>query len=160
MIRKPEEGAAKPVRGRPRDPERSRRVLEAARAHFYAHGLERASLDAIAPDARVSTMTVYSNFGSKEGLFEAVVRERTDRVMGGLAGVDTLDPQQPRKAPAIVGEQFLKLMRDEEALSKFRSVYGAAGRSPRPATPSIARGPSDRRTNWRCTCVALMPRAR
>src|SRR5947208_3105868 len=98
MIKKPDKGAPKPLRGRPRDPERFRRILEAARAHFYAHGLERASVDAIAADAGVSKMTVYSNFGSKEGLFEAVVRERTDRVMGGLAGVDTLDPQQPRKA--------------------------------------------------------------
>src|SRR5256885_15539616 len=117
----------KPQRGRPRDPERVRRILEAARRHFNEHGLERASVDAIAADAGVSKMTVYSNFGSKEGLFEAVVRERTDRVMGGLAGVDALDPRQPRKALMTIGEQFLMLTRDEEALGKFRSVYGAAG---------------------------------
>ena len=45
--------------------------------HFNEHGLERASVDAIAADAGVSKMTVYSNFGSKEGLFQAVVRDRT-----------------------------------------------------------------------------------
>src|SRR5438105_291359 len=107
MIKKPDEGAPKPLRGRPRDPERSKRILEAARAHFYAHGLERASLDAIAADAGVSKMTVYSNFGSKEGLFEAVVSERTDRVMGRLAGVELHDPQQLWKALTTIGEQFL-----------------------------------------------------
>ena len=69
------ESEPKPRRGRPRDPERCRRILEAARAHFYAHGLERASVDVIASDAGVSKMTVYSHFGSKEGLLEAVVRE-------------------------------------------------------------------------------------
>jgi len=45
------DGAPKPRRGRPRDPERLQRILEAARNHFYAHGLERASVDAIAAQA-------------------------------------------------------------------------------------------------------------
>lgn len=100
--------------------------MEAARNHFYAHGLERASVDAIAAEAGVSKMTIYSNFGSKEGLFEAVVQDRTDRVMGGSAGVEALDPLQPRKALLAVGEQFLALMREEHTLGKFRSLYGAA----------------------------------
>ncbi len=104
--------------------------MEAARNHFYVHGLERASVDAIAAEAGVSKMTIYSNFGSKEGLFEAVVQDRTDRVMGGSAGVEALDPMQPRKALLAVGEQFLALTRDEHALGKFRSVYGAAGAQP------------------------------
>jgi len=121
---------SKPRRGRPRDPERGRRILEAARSHFYAHGLERASVDAIAADAGVSKMTVYSNFGSKEGLFEAVVGERTERVMGGLAAADALDPKQPQKALLAIGEQFLALAREDDALGKFRSVYGAAGAQP------------------------------
>jgi TetR/AcrR family transcriptional repressor of mexJK operon len=117
-------------RGRPRDPERCRRIMEAARSHFFAHGLERASVDAIAAEAGVSKMTIYSNFGSKEGLFEAVVEDRTDRVMGGSAGVEALDPLQPHKALLAVGEQFLALTREEDALGKFRSVYGAAGAYP------------------------------
>ena len=117
-------------RGRPRDPERCRRILEAARSHFFAHGLERASVDAIAAEAGVSKMTIYSNFGSKEGLFEAVVQDRTDRVMGGSTGVEALDPTQPHKALLAVGEQFLALTREEDALGKFRSVYGAAGAQP------------------------------
>jgi len=104
--------------------------MEAARSHFFAHGLERASVDAIAAEAGVSKMTVYSHFGSKEGLFEAVVEDRTDRVMGGSAGVRALDPLQPHKALLAVGEQFLALTREEGALGKFRSVYGAAGAHP------------------------------
>ena len=117
-------------RGRPRDPERCRRIAEAARHHFFAHGLERASVDAIAAEAGVSKMTIYSHFGSKEGLFEAVVRERTDRVMGGPAGVQALDPLQPHKSLLAVGEQVLALTRDADELGKFRSVYSAAGAYP------------------------------
>lgn len=119
-----------PRRGRPRDPERCRRIIEAARGRFDAHGFERASVDAIAADAGVSKMTIYSHFASKEGLFEAVIRDRTDRVMGGLAGVEALDPTQPQKALLAVGEQFLTLAREEEALGQFRSLYGAAGAQP------------------------------
>ncbi|MEP6876881.1 MAG: TetR/AcrR family transcriptional regulator [Burkholderiales bacterium] len=124
------DAALKPRRGRPRDPERTRRILEAARSHFYAHGLERASVDAIAAEAGVSKMTIYSHFGSKEGLFEAGVRDRTERVVGGLAGAEALDPKQPQKALLAIGEQFLTLAREDEALGQFRSVYGAAGAQP------------------------------
>lgn len=141
MAQPKDDAAPKPQRGRPRDPERCRRILEAARNHFYEHGLERASVDAIAADAGVSKMTVYSHFGSKEGLFEAVVRERTDRVMGGVAGVEALDPKQPRKALLAIGEQFLALTRDEEALGKFRSVYGAAGAQPEACRAFYRQGP-------------------
>jgi TetR/AcrR family transcriptional repressor of mexJK operon len=63
------DAAPKPQRGRPRDPARCKRILEAASSHFSAHGLERASLDAIAAEAGVSKMTIYSQFESKEGLF-------------------------------------------------------------------------------------------
>jgi TetR/AcrR family transcriptional repressor of mexJK operon len=141
MAQPQDDAVPKPQRGRPRDPELWRRILEAARHHFYEHGLERASLDGIAADAGVSKMTVYSHFGSKEGLFEAVVRERTDRVMGGVAGVGALDPKQPRKALLAIGEQFLALTRDEDALGKFRSVYGAAGAQPEACRGFYRQGP-------------------
>lgn len=133
-------------RGRPRDPERNRRILEAARNHFYAHGLERASVDAIAAEAGVSKMTLYSHFGSKEGLFEAVIQERTDRVIGGSAGVEALDPLQPRKALLAVGEQFLVLIREEHTLGKFRSLYGAASAQPEACQAFYRQGP-DRLTS-------------
>jgi TetR/AcrR family transcriptional repressor of mexJK operon len=60
-------------------------------------------------------------------LFEAVVRDRTDRVVVGLAGVEALDPKQPQKALLAIGEQFLTLVREEDTLGHFRSLYGAAG---------------------------------
>jgi TetR/AcrR family transcriptional repressor of mexJK operon len=143
MAQKDEDPAPAPAprRGRPRDPERSRRILEAARNHFYAHGLERASVDAIAAEAGVSKMTIYSNFGSKEGLFEAVVQERTERVMGGSAGVQALDPMQPHKALLAIGEQFLALTREEHTLGKFRSLYGAASAQPEACRAFYRQGP-------------------
>jgi TetR/AcrR family transcriptional repressor of mexJK operon len=133
--------APKPQRGRPRDPERYRRILEAARTHFYEHGLERANVDAIAAEAGVSKMTVYSHFGSKEGLFEAVVRERTESVVGGVAGVEGLDPKQPQKALMAVGERFLALTREDDALGKIRSAYSAARSLPEACRGFYREGP-------------------
>lgn len=159
--------APKPQRGRPRDPVRGLRIMEAARHHFYVHGLERASLDAIAADAGVSKMTVYSNFGSKEGLFEAVVRERTESVVGGVAGAESLDPQQPQNALLAIGERFFALTREDDALGKFRSAYGAAGAHPEACQAFYRQGPERlvgdlaaylRRTNAAGTLKVRNPR--
>jgi TetR/AcrR family transcriptional repressor of mexJK operon len=129
----------KPQRGRPRDPERGRRILEAARKHFNEHGLERASVDAIAADAGVSKMTVYGNFGSKERLFQAVVRDRT-AVVAGVPGAGALDPDQPEKALLAIGARFLELARGD-ALGAMRSVYGVAGAQPETCRAFYKEGP-------------------
>ena len=129
-----------PKRGRPRDPERGRRILEAAQRHFNEHGLERASVDAIAADAGVSKMTVYSNFGSKEGLFQAVVRDRTAKVVAGVPGAGALDPDQPERALLAIGARFLALARGD-ALGAMRSVYGVAGAQPETCRAFYQEGP-------------------
>lgn len=135
-----------PQRGRPRDPERQQRILEAARHHFYAHGFERTSVDAIAAEAGVSKMTVYSHFVSKEGLFEAVLGERTERVVRGVPGAAALDPAQPEKALLTVGAQFMDLTREEAALGQFRTLYSAAGTQP-DACRAFHRQGAERLTN-------------
>lgn len=137
---RPPAPAPKPQRGRPRDPERVRRILEAAQRHFNEHGLERASVDAIAADASVSKMTVYSNFGSKEGLFQAVVRDRTAPVVTGVQGAGALDPDQPEKALLVVGTRFLALARGD-ALGAMRAVYGVAGAQPEVCRAFYQEGP-------------------
>jgi len=132
--------APKPQRGRPRDPERVRRIVEAAQRHFNEHGLERASVDAIAADAGVSKMTVYSNFGSKEGLFQAVVRDRTAPVVDGVQGTEPLDPNHPEEALLAVGARFLALARGD-ALGALRAVYGVAGAQPEACRAFYKEGP-------------------
>lgn len=92
-------------------------------------------MDAIAADAGVSKMTVYSHFGSKEGLFHAVVREKTVPVMADVPNAGGLDPQQPEHALQTIGARFLALSRGEDALGALRSAYGVAG-----AQPDVCRG--------------------
>jgi TetR/AcrR family transcriptional repressor of mexJK operon len=53
-------------------------VLEVAKGKFLSAGYRETSLDAIARDAGVAKKTLYGHFGSKAGLFDAIVRTLTD----------------------------------------------------------------------------------
>jgi TetR/AcrR family transcriptional repressor of mexJK operon len=86
-------------------------------------------------------MTVYSNFGSKEGLFQAVVRNRTETVVVGVPGAGALDPDQPEKALLAIGARFLELARGDDALGALRSVYGVAGAQPEVCQAFYRNGP-------------------
>ncbi|GLY43293.1 HTH-type transcriptional repressor [Amycolatopsis sp. NBRC 101858] len=60
----------------PRDPEAKRRaLLEAALAEFAEHGIAGARVDRLAGRAGCSAGLVYTYFGSKEELFDAVFDE-------------------------------------------------------------------------------------
>ena len=57
-----------------RNPEETRRrLLEAATAEFAAHGIAGARVDRIADSAGCNKQSIYGYFGSKDGLFEAVL---------------------------------------------------------------------------------------
>jgi AcrR family transcriptional regulator len=61
----------------------SRRILDAAREEFAERGIAGARVDRITAAARTNKAQVYGYFGSKDGLFEAVladVRQRGERV--------------------------------------------------------------------------------
>jgi TetR/AcrR family transcriptional repressor of mexJK operon len=53
-------------------------VLEVAKGKFLSAGYRETSLDAIASDAGVAKKTLYCHFGSKAGLFDAIVRTLAD----------------------------------------------------------------------------------
>lgn len=68
---------AKPDRQRKRDPERTAAaILEAAIAEFSQAGYDGARIDGIARRARVNKRMLYHYFGSKEGLYLAVLEGR------------------------------------------------------------------------------------
>lgn len=55
-------------------------ILEGAANVFARDGYARASVDAIASEARVSTRTLYNHFGDKAGLFAAVLEHTASTV--------------------------------------------------------------------------------
>ncbi|GAB2745789.1 TetR/AcrR family transcriptional regulator [Kitasatospora kifunensis] len=68
------------------DPQATRRrVLDSAVQLFYERGVHAVGVDEIAQHAGASKLTIYRNFGSKEGLVEAALRDRSERVHRWLA---------------------------------------------------------------------------
>jgi AcrR family transcriptional regulator len=78
-------------------PDKRRAILAGALTVFARDGYSRASIDAIAAEARVSTRTIYNHFEDKAHLFHAVMLASTcrvaeaqlallDRHLGGVTG--------------------------------------------------------------------------
>ncbi len=55
------------------------RLLDAADALFYRHGLGRTGVDAVLAEAQVSTATLYTQFRGKDGLIAAYLNRRLER---------------------------------------------------------------------------------
>jgi len=63
------------------DPEATRaRILKAASDVFTRRGIHAVGINEVAEAAGASKLTIYKNFGSKDGLVEAVLTDRTQRV--------------------------------------------------------------------------------
>jgi AcrR family transcriptional regulator len=69
-----------------------RRVLEAARSHFFSHGFRTVTMDDLAAELGMSKKTLYAHFPSKEALLEAVIKDKFARVSATL---ETIQRQQP-----------------------------------------------------------------
>lgn len=68
-----------------RDGQRSRRrLLDAATVEFAALGIAGARVDRIADAAKVNKSQMYSYFGSKDGLFDAVLHDRLEELVGAV----------------------------------------------------------------------------
>ncbi len=76
-----------------------RRLLEAAAAEFAERGIAGARIDRIAATAQANKALIYSYFGNKEDLFDAVFRALV---------VDTVHevPIDPENLPAYAGRLF------------------------------------------------------
>src|SRR6058998_775979 len=70
-----------PQRGRRKVPRavRERQMLDVAGRVFALRGFHAASIEEIAEGAGISKPMIYSYFGSKEGLYLALVRRATDK---------------------------------------------------------------------------------
>jgi AcrR family transcriptional regulator len=108
------------------DADRRRALLETAAAEFASAGYERASLNRIIRARGISKSSFYHFFGSKEALFDTVVREAAAALSGTL---EIPDPEQfagPDFWPRIerLGEQLLALSEHESWAVDFgKLVY-------------------------------------
>jgi AcrR family transcriptional regulator len=83
-------------------------LIDAAAAVFARHGYVAASLDEVAEEAGLTKGAVYSNFDSKEDLFQAVIEDRLNDPMKDIAevidtSIGTTEEQAMAGARAFVG---------------------------------------------------------
>ncbi|KOG32435.1 TetR/AcrR family transcriptional regulator [Streptomyces resistomycificus] len=89
-------------------------ILAAARERFAADGYERATIRAIAKDARIDPSMVMRYYGNKEGLFAAAVS--VDLELPDLTALPRQDA-----GPALV-THFLRMWEDNDVLTALLRV--------------------------------------
>lgn len=106
---------------RPRLAARRRTFLEAATAVFLKKGYANATLDDVIARSGGSRQTLYSLFGGKQGLFEALVAERGDKIFAPFRAEGLLD-RPPDEVLVEVGIRFLETVTTPDALGVYRLV--------------------------------------
>lgn len=108
-------------RGRPKDPAKRQAILDAAK-HLFAHnGLAATSMEAIAAQAGVSKLTLYSHFRRKEDLFQhAVIAKCTEHSPPESFEMRSGEPLRVRLT--AIAQGFLKLVLSEDAVNLYRMM--------------------------------------
>jgi AcrR family transcriptional regulator len=88
-------------------------ILKAAKGLFLAKGISMTSIDEVASVAGATKRTVYNNFGSKEGLVEAVFEQAAADIR---ASAPKLEATADRAALAHFGTWVLLSLTDEFAI--------------------------------------------
>lgn len=105
-------------------------VLVAAERAFLEAGYANTSMDTVAEQAGVSKRTVYSNFGSKQDLFAAVIRKRcADVLPHALEGID-LATRDPEAALGGLAVAFLKSIFSRPQIELFQTVVAESRQFP------------------------------
>lgn len=115
--------------GRPKDMQKQRAILDAAREHFLQHGYVRASMDAIASDAGVSKLTIYSHFNSKQELFARAIAEECSHSC--IEDDCTELANRPvKEALTFIANRFIALVFRPQAINMHRVLIADACTQP------------------------------
>lgn len=129
---------------RPRKPSRGeiRRaaIVAAASDVFLEYGFGAATLDEIVRRSGGSRATLYENFGSKEGLFAAIIAEQCAGVVEPLQVVPHAKGR-PEDVLYAVGKRFLGILMQPGGLGLYRLVSAEGARFPELAARVFEAGP-------------------
>src|SRR5690606_37371609 len=115
--------------GRPKDPKKQAAILKAALKHFLKDGFTGANLDAIAANAGVSKLTIYSHFDNKDALFQAVVQHKCNE-MRLADDFETLLALPAEKALTQIGQRFLDMLFQQDTIDMQRVIIAEAVHGP------------------------------
>jgi TetR/AcrR family transcriptional repressor of mexJK operon len=105
--------------GRPKDPAKRAAILEAAQRLFMRNGYDGSSMDAIAAEAGVSKLTVYSHFTDKETLFSCAVKSRCQQQVPELL-FELAEGVPIEQVLLNIGRNFHQLINSDESIELHR----------------------------------------
>ncbi|MEY2856374.1 MAG: hypothetical protein RLZZ74_683 [Cyanobacteriota bacterium] len=118
---------------RSKSAEKSAAILKGAMEEFLKHGYAGSSMDKVAKASGVSKATVYSHFGDKESLFNAVIHDLAEERL--KASIDVQQPQFSGQSPqevlsAIANKMIANATQDSIVQDFMRIIIGESGRFP------------------------------
>ncbi len=126
--------------GRPKDPAKRLAILDAAKELFVRNGYASTSMDAVAAEAGVSKLTVYSHFTDKETLFSAAVVARCEEQMPAL--FDELNRDLPAQTLLLnVARGFQTLINSPESIELHRLMVTLGTQDPKLSQIFFEAGP-------------------
>ena len=125
-----------------RSPRECRRaaILEAAAQVFFEQGYAATSIDAIIERIGGSKRNIYSEFGSKEGVFTALVSESADAALAALS-VERFDGRNLSEVLLEFGRRLLAIYMSPALIGVYRSIMTEALRFPELAKAFYDKGP-------------------
>lgn len=115
-------------------------IIKAAARVFMTQGYGAASMDQIASEAGVSKQTVYSHFGAKDALFEAIIHGKC-QALTGRDGVTSNRTEDPETILFDTASSFLRLVLTPESITLYRTILSECVRFPELASAFYRSGP-------------------
>lgn len=124
----------------PRGELRREGILKAAREVFMEHGYAGTSIEEVVRRVGGSKASLYSYFGSKEGLFGDIIAMQCNEFMSTLV-IPTGPDQDIAGTLGELARRFLKVFLQPERRSLFRIIIAEAPRFPELAKRFYENGP-------------------
>jgi TetR/AcrR family transcriptional repressor of mexJK operon len=115
--------------GRPKDSAKREEIVLSATELFMENGYELTSMEAVARQAGVSKLTIYSHFADKNELFRAIIQYRCDKI-GMPASFAAEVKLEPREAFLNIARHAAANIFRADALRLMRIVQSEALRHP------------------------------
>jgi TetR/AcrR family transcriptional regulator, transcriptional repressor NalC len=114
-----------------RGQKRRQAMLDAATNAFLQHGYEGTTLDMIIAEAGGSRRSLYDYFGDKQGLFGAVIRYHTDKLVEEVRSIDVTG-MSARDGLTMLAKNFVFALLEPVNLELYRLLITQA-----PAFPDL-----------------------
>jgi TetR/AcrR family transcriptional repressor of mexJK operon len=115
--------------GRPKDTVKHGEILLAATKLFMEKGYELTSMEAVARQANVSKLTIYSHFSDKKELFRAIIQARCDQI--GMPSAFTEETQLPAvEALRTISRFILSNIYQPDSIRLIRLMHAEAMHRP------------------------------